>query len=140
MEQLQSHIWGRASYIWGNVQISPYMRRPLDIYDFATAPFWISLYMRKIFFFFLSVWQHCSPPPLSANEKHFPLLGWSIFKKSQQMCQEKSSFHLVSANLSFPIQQISLDLCFPEKELAKTRSQISFRYFQSHSWYSVRNY
>ncbi len=32
--------------------ISPYMRRPLVIYDFATAPFWISLYMRKICLFF----------------------------------------------------------------------------------------
>jgi hypothetical protein len=29
---------------WAN--ISPYMRRPLIIYDFATAPFYISLYMR----------------------------------------------------------------------------------------------
>jgi hypothetical protein len=29
--------------------------------------------------------------------------------------------------------QISLDLCISEKELAKTRSQISFIYFQSHS-------
>jgi hypothetical protein len=29
--------------------------------------------------------------------------------------------------------QISLDLCIPEKELAKARSQISFLYFQSHS-------
>jgi hypothetical protein len=29
--------------------------------------------------------------------------------------------------------QISLDLCIPEKELAKTRFQISFVYFQSHS-------
>ncbi len=28
--------------------ISLYMRRPLVIYDFATAPLWISLYMRKI--------------------------------------------------------------------------------------------
>ncbi len=36
--------------------------------------------------------------------------------------------------------QISLDLCIPEKELAKTRSQISFIYFQSHLWYSARNY
>ncbi len=35
---------------------------------------------------------------------------------------------------------IILDLCIPEKELAKTHSQISFIYFQSHSWYSVRNY
>ena len=40
----------------------------------------------------------------------------------------------------YPALQISLDLCIPEKELAKTRSQISFIYFQSHSWYSVRNY
>ena len=28
------------------------MRRPLVIYDFATAPFWISLYMRKFYFLF----------------------------------------------------------------------------------------
>jgi hypothetical protein len=39
--------------------ISPYMRRPLVKYDFATALFWISLYyMRKILFSFLSVWSH----------------------------------------------------------------------------------
>ncbi len=36
--------------------------------------------------------------------------------------------------------QIILDLYIPEKELAKTHSQIAFIYFQSHSWYSVRNY
>jgi hypothetical protein len=35
--------------------------------------------------------------------------------------------------------QIILDLCIPEKELAKTHSQISSIHFQSHSWYSVRN-
>jgi hypothetical protein len=35
--------------------ISLYMRRPLVIYDFATAPLWLSLYMRKIWFSFLSV-------------------------------------------------------------------------------------
>ncbi len=40
--------------------ISPYMRRPLVIYDFATAPFWISLYMNKIWFsFFISVLCCC---------------------------------------------------------------------------------
>ena len=35
--------------------ISPYMKRPLVIYDYATAPFWISWYMWKIWFSFLSV-------------------------------------------------------------------------------------
>ncbi len=56
VEQLQSHIWGKASQYmrkWGN--ISPYIRRPFVIYDFATAPFWISLYMGKFLFSFLSV-------------------------------------------------------------------------------------
>jgi hypothetical protein len=32
-----------------------YMRRPLVIYDFTTAPIWISLYKRKMLFSFLSV-------------------------------------------------------------------------------------
>ncbi len=31
------------------------MRRPLVIYDFETDLFWISLYLRKIFYSFLSV-------------------------------------------------------------------------------------
>ncbi len=35
---------------------SPYMRRPLVIYDFATAPLWISLFMKKIWFPLLSVY------------------------------------------------------------------------------------
>ncbi len=35
--------------------ISPNIGRPLVIYDFATAPLWISLYTRKILFSFLSV-------------------------------------------------------------------------------------
>ncbi len=33
--------------------ISPYMRRPSVIYDFATAPFWISLYCMWGKFYFL---------------------------------------------------------------------------------------
>jgi hypothetical protein len=35
--------------IWGNAQIfphGPFMRRPLDIYDFATAPFWTSISLK----------------------------------------------------------------------------------------------
>jgi hypothetical protein len=38
--------------------ISPYMRRPLVIYDFATTPFRIYLYMRKFLYSFLSVYIH----------------------------------------------------------------------------------
>ncbi len=36
--------------------LTTYTRRPFLIYDFATDPIWSSLYMRKIFFSFLSVW------------------------------------------------------------------------------------
>ncbi len=55
-ERLQSHIWLTASsYITKYLRISSYIRKPFLIYDFATAPIWISLYLRKIFFSFVSV-------------------------------------------------------------------------------------
>ncbi len=56
MEQLQSHIEITASsYTVNYLCISSYIRQTFLIYNFATAPFWISLYMRKIWFF-LSVY------------------------------------------------------------------------------------
>ncbi len=38
--------------------ISSYIRKPFLIYYFATDPIWISLYLRKIFFSFLSVYKY----------------------------------------------------------------------------------
>jgi hypothetical protein len=50
------HIWLTASSFMGKyLRISSYIRKPFLIYDFATAPLWISLSMRKILFYFLSV-------------------------------------------------------------------------------------
>ncbi len=61
MEQLQSHIWLTASsYMVKYLRISSYIRKPFFMYDLATAPFWISLYMRKIWFSFLSVRCICT--------------------------------------------------------------------------------
>ncbi len=37
------------------LRVSLYIRKPFLICDFATASFWISSYMRKILFYFLSV-------------------------------------------------------------------------------------
>ncbi len=56
MEQLQSHIWLTASSYMGKYIFAYfllYFRKPFLIYDFTTAPHWISLYMRKILFSFL---------------------------------------------------------------------------------------
>ncbi len=76
MEQLQNHKWLTASsYMGKNLRISSYIRKPFLIYDFAAAPFWISLYMKKILLSFLSVYPvvlctcpvcfpHSPPPPL----------------------------------------------------------------------------
>jgi hypothetical protein len=63
MEQLQSHIWLTAfSYMGKYLCISSYIRKPFLIYDFATAPLWISLlYEENFLFFFISVpgkWQY----------------------------------------------------------------------------------
>jgi hypothetical protein len=55
-EQLQSHIWlTDSSYMTKYLRISLIIRTPFLTYDFATAPFWISLYMYEenlIFFFY----------------------------------------------------------------------------------------
>ncbi len=56
------------------------MRRPLVIYDFATAPFWISFYRRKIWFSSLSVQfliVRCFLLPVD-NRK---TIQWLILKK-----------------------------------------------------------
>ncbi len=59
MEQLQSHIWLTASSYMGKyLRISSYIRKLFLIYDFATVPLLISLYMRKIWFSFLSVYSN----------------------------------------------------------------------------------
>jgi hypothetical protein len=61
MERLQSHIWLTASsYMVKYLRLSSYIRKPFLIYDFATAPFCISLYMRK-FFFYLCTLSNNSP-------------------------------------------------------------------------------
>ncbi len=52
-KQLQSHIWLMASSYMGKyLRIFSYIRKPFLLYDFATAPLWISLYMRKFWFSF----------------------------------------------------------------------------------------
>ncbi len=57
-DRVQSHIWLTASsYMGKNLRISSYIRKPFLIYDFAPAPIWISLYMRKVLFSFLSVYS-----------------------------------------------------------------------------------
>ncbi len=56
MEQLQSHIRLTASsYMEKYLRISTYIMKLFLIYDFETAPLWISLFRRKILFYFLSV-------------------------------------------------------------------------------------
>jgi hypothetical protein len=48
------------------LRIFSYIRKSFLIYDFATASFWIILYMRKILIYFLSVYSLAEtpqPPP-----------------------------------------------------------------------------
>ncbi len=64
MERLQSHLWG-SFRIYEEMRIYltiMYLRRQLVVYDFATAPFWLSLYIyeENLIFFFISVRVHYS--------------------------------------------------------------------------------
>jgi hypothetical protein len=44
------------SYMVKYLRISSYIRKPFHLYDFAPDPIWISSFIRKILFSFLSVW------------------------------------------------------------------------------------
>ncbi len=57
-DRFQSHIWLKASsYIVKYLRISSYIRKPILIYEFTTDTIWISVYMRKVPFSFLSVYS-----------------------------------------------------------------------------------
>jgi len=56
----KSYMTTASSYMVKCLRISSYMyiRKPFLMYDFAIAPFWISLCKRKIWFSFLSVYKY----------------------------------------------------------------------------------
>ncbi len=70
------------------------MRRPLVIYNSATAPFWISLYMRKIWFSFYQCIHYMFPIPkfnwwicsLTQKRRHL-VLFWNFFHLPQCVWQ-----------------------------------------------------
>jgi hypothetical protein len=68
-DRVQSHIWGRASLFMRKcADISPYMRRPLVIYDFAPDPSEFPYIWGKFYFLFYQCslgWRwpyHCGDP------------------------------------------------------------------------------
>ncbi len=71
---MQSHTWLTASSYMGKyLPISSYIRKLFLIYDFATAPTWISLYIFKIWFSFFCA--HGAPNKLWRSNSIFNL--WS---------------------------------------------------------------
>ncbi len=58
--------------------ISSYIRKPFLIYDFATAPLSITLYMRKIRFSFLTVHLHSARSSHKIYHTDFNHLCWSL--------------------------------------------------------------
>ncbi len=70
-EELQSHMTNASSYMVKYLRISSYIRKPFLLYDFATAPIWISYYMRNISFSFLSVlYKYIIASPKYRNGGH----------------------------------------------------------------------
>jgi len=68
MVQLQSHLWVIASsYMVKYLRIASY-RKPFLIYEISTAPYWISLYLWKILFSFLSVQSERKSRPLRKRQ------------------------------------------------------------------------
>jgi hypothetical protein len=113
------------SYMGKYLRVSSYMRKPFIIYDFATAPLWISLYMRKILFYFLSVlhqdfqmlWSYgislCLTWALESLQKDFQMLGsygislsltWAL-ERMQQNFQMLRSYG-ISLSLTWALESL----------------------------------
>ncbi len=76
MKQSQSHIWLTAfSYMVKYLRISSYIRKPFLIYDFATAPFWISYICGK---FEGGRWSYGPWPPVAYHERIIFNRGLSV--------------------------------------------------------------
>jgi hypothetical protein len=99
MELLKSHIWLTAS-----LYMITCLRKPFLIYDFATTPFRISLYMRKIFFSFLSVhtyWSYrtwCSAKPMEEL--------YSILPADSGSNPAKTTLHWSPSSMTQPLDSI----------------------------------
>jgi hypothetical protein len=99
MEWLQSHKWLTASsYLVKYLHISSYIRKQ-QAYDFATGPIWISLFMRKIYFSFLSIWlfkekEHTVPYLHSLTPLIKQMLG-TVVQLSVVDCQCRLSIKIL---------------------------------------------
>ncbi len=88
-KQLQSHIWLTvSSYMTKYFHISSYIRKLFLIDDFDTAPFWIYLYMRKIFSFFLII---AAPVHLVRSRRNLLTLSLITKRKLRKIWGVKKS-------------------------------------------------
>jgi hypothetical protein len=102
MEQLQSHIWLTASSYMGNyLRISSYIRKPFLIYDFSTALLWISLYMRKFWFSFLSVYSTYFPiQEINCPQNTFTLQSAAYsWKEGENKASDCPSFKKIATRM-----------------------------------------
>ena len=115
------------------------MRRPLVIYDFVTAPFWISSYMRKIWFSSLSVYfsshrYQSEPDPLAAG----------LYLSSQFPNQINQTLPLPSNNVKNAVRICRSRLPFPLltflKMMQENKKFVRVFYILFGSIYNVRIY
>jgi hypothetical protein len=75
-----------SSYTVKYLRISSYIRKPFLICDFAPDPIWISLHMRKILFYFLSVQSTVLKITSFLTVYAFTVLEYSIIYSSRILC------------------------------------------------------
>ncbi len=93
MEQLQSHICLTASSNIGKyLRISSYIRKLFLIYDFATAPLAISLYMRDIWFSFLSVYSHLHLVMRESMSMRAVSIWWGWWNRGSSLHHQRDYF------------------------------------------------
>jgi hypothetical protein len=112
-------------YMEKYLRISWYIRKPFLIYDFPTAPFWISLNMRKIWFSFLSVYDPNCQQGLSHE--------WGNVEFSINLCaspfnEDLSKSTTFSQAQTRKMQDLSINCYFCMKLMKKTGFVVPLSY------------
>ncbi len=110
------------------LRISSYIRKLFLIYDFATSPLWISLYMRKIWFSFLSV---CAVQK-GALTLYFFEISTGIKRRMLDISKKVTCYFLQNVwkmHSFFLICILSLQkvLLWPEKSSVKNRERAGYQ-------------
>ncbi len=119
------------SYMTKYLRISSCNRKPFLIYDFATDPIWISLFMRKMLVSFLSVWvliclsfkiryapphPWCGPTPKRVLQVVTGSIICPVWRRGWTSIDAPLTDSIPETELSISVRTVPFSFCTNEKK------------------------